>query len=376
MAQPVPLGDPAPDGVIALLPDAPGGAWRWWRVADGALGRERAWLPGEELPWVAATPATLLVPSAAAPVRDKPLPDLPAAQALAAERIALSGQSGAEADRHVAVAAADGRLLAATAGLADMDWWLAAAEGAELAVRALVPAALALPRPEAGVVTAELGGQPLARTAEAAFAGELALVEALGGGCGTDVVATEALDAALLALHARAPLDLRQGRYAPARVSFFHVADWVQIARMAAVAALLGLVLMLVWIVRLDRDTAAREAEALAAVQAKFPAAGDLDGAERLVLAEAARRGAGAAAFPAPAAALLAAMRPVPALRLRDLGFDGDGTLRFTAAAPRAEDVNAVLIALQRQGWKVTVPPSLSPDPTGATVAAITLRAP
>ena len=77
-----------------------------------------------------------------------------------------------------------------------------------------------------------------------------------------------------------------------------------------------------------------------------------------------------------PMAAVLAAMQPVPSIRLRDLGYNADGTLHFTAAAPRAEDVNAVLIALQNAGWKVTVPPSLASDPTGATVVAITVRAP
>ena len=94
------------------------------------------------------------------------------------------------------------------------------------------------------------------------------------------------------------------------------------------------------------------------------------------VAAELAKRGEGAASFAAPAAAVLDAMRPVPGVKLRDLGYAADGTLRFTAAAPRAEDVNAVLIALQNNGWKVTVPPALAPDPTGATVAAITVRAP
>ena len=61
---------------------------------------------------------------------------------------------------------------------------------------------------------------------------------------------------------------------------------------------------------------------------------------------------------------------------LRDLGYVEDGTLRFQAAAPTADAVNQLLMALQRDGWQVTVPPQLAPDPTGATVAAITVRAP
>jgi type II secretory pathway component PulM len=133
---------------------------------------------------------------------------------------------------------------------------------------------------------------------------------------------------------------------------------------MAAVVALLVLVLMLVWIAKWELAASTREADALALAQRRFPAASDLDSAERLVAADMAKRGQGAANFTAPMAAVLAAMQPVPSIRLRDLGYSADGTLRFTAAAPRAEDVNAVLIALQNAGWKVTVPPSLASDPT------------
>jgi general secretion pathway protein L len=45
----------------------------------------------------------------------------------------------------------------------DMDRWLAELAEAGLDAAALVPAALVLPRPDAGMVTAELGGEPLAR---------------------------------------------------------------------------------------------------------------------------------------------------------------------------------------------------------------------
>ena len=141
-------------------------------------------------------------------------------------------------------------------------------------------------------------------------------------------------------------------------------------------AALLALLLMLVWVVKWNLDSLVEETHALELAQERFPAATDLDGAERLLNAELAKRGQGGASFAAPAAALLETIRPVPAVRLRDLGYSADGTLRFTVAAPRAEDVNNVLILLQNQGWKVTVPPALAPDPTGATVAAITMRAP
>ena len=314
-----------------------------------------------------------LAPAARAPVSDAALPAMPVAQALAAARIGAG--LGLDGERHVAVAASAERLLSATASLGDMDGWLAAGAAAGLDMRALVPAGLLLPRPESGAVVAELGGQWLARTAGAAFAGEFALVEALAG-TEPRVLAQAEIEAALLALHQAPPLDLRQGRFAPPRVAFLALPDWRRMARLAASAALLALLAMVALALRWNIDASAQEQRALAEAQKRFPGVADLDEAERLIAAAASRQGEGARGFAAPMAALLGAMRPTPGVSLRDVGFDGDGTLRFTAAAPSAEALNAVLVALQQQGWKVTVPPSLAPDPTGATVAAMTLRAP
>lgn len=364
------------DGLIVLLPETPGQPWYWWRVGEAGVGRDHAFDPATEtVPWGDAGPVIVLVPATAAPVIDKPLPDIPVAQALAAERLALA-QSGLVAQRHLAVAAHKGRLLSCSLAAADMDGWLAELAQVGLDPAALVPAALLLPRGDGALVLGNCGGQLLARTPQAAFTGEAALVDAL-----TDSLEQVALDEGMLAqllgaVHAAPPLNLRQGIYAPRRVSVFLTADWLGLGRMAATAALLALLVMVAWIVRWNMDSSAQEAQALELVQARFPAATDLDGAERMLNAELAKRGQGGASFAAPAAALLDAVRPVPAVKLRDMGYSADGTLRFTAAAPRAEDVNAVLIALQNEGWKVTVPPALAPDPTGATVAAITLRAP
>lgn len=358
------------DGLILILPPTHGDPWRFRRVGSDGVGTEEY---AAELPEHGSL--TVLVPAAQAPVADKPLPAMPVAQALAAERLALA-QGGLAAERHIAVGAIDGRLLSSRVAAAEMDRWLALLSQAGADPQAMVPAALVLPRQEDSLVLGALGGQLLARTPDAAFAAEGALVDALGAGLDQTALDDDALAQRLTQVHAAPPLNLRQGIYAPRRVSVFRTANWLGLARMAAVAALLGLLLMVVWILKWNLDSSAQEARALELAQKRFPAATDLDTAERLLTTELAKRGEGGASFAAPTAALLDAMRPVPGVKLRDLGYGADGTLRFTAAAPRAEDVNAVLIALQNNGWKITVPPALAPDPTGATVAAITVRAP
>lgn len=366
------MASPAPstDGLILLLPAAADGRWRYWLVGEHGVGTEQL---SDAVPEYGA--ATVLVPSALAPVIDKPMPAMPPAQALAAERLALA-QGSLAAECHVAVGAADGRLLSSRVANADMDRWLALLAQAGVDPQAIVPAALVLPRCEAGLVLARLGDQLLARSDVAAFAAEEALVDTLGEGREQLALDEAELAERLAHVHAAPPLNLRQGVYAPRRVSVFRTANWLGLTRMAAVAALMGLLLMLVSIVKLNADSSAQQARALELAQQRFPAATDLETAERLLASELGKRGEGGAGFAAQAAALLDVMRPVPSLKLRDLGYGADGTLRFTAAAPRAEDINAVLIALQNDGWKITVPPALAPDPTGATVAAITVRAP
>ena len=375
MAGASPPDDAANDGLIVQLPATPGAAWRWWRVTDGALGSDHGFSPGDDAPWGALDAAArivALVPSADAPVRIRPRGTMPLPQALAAAR--LEG-GGLGAELHSVASAQGDAILIASAATAAMDLWLAELAAAGLEPQALVPAALVLPDPGAGAILADMAGQPLARTAEAAFAGEPELVAALASS-EPQTLTGPALDEALIAAWRTPPLNLRQGPYAPSHVSFFRLPDWTQLARMAAVALLLGFLILGVETVKLNLDAAEREATALAAAQQRFPAAVDLASAQSLASGELARRGLGGGSFAAPAAAVLSAIRPLPSLRLRDLGYAGDGTLRFTAAAPTADEVNRLLTDLQQQGWQVTVPPQLAPDPTGAIVAAITVRAP
>jgi general secretion pathway protein L len=363
------------DGLLIVLPTEAGGEWQWRRVRDGALHTWHSYRPGDNAPWDDSGEAervVALVPSDQAPVRVRARGTMPEAQALAAARLEAA-QDGP--DLHIAAAAQADRILVATAAPSAMDLWLAELATAGLIPEALVPAALVLPAPASGAVLAELAGQALARTPDAAFAGEPEMVAALAGS-EPEPLPDDALDAALLAAWRDPPLNLRQGAYAPRRVSFFRLPDWVQLARMAAVAMLLGFLILGVETVKLNLDASAREQAALTAAQKRFPAAVDLASAQSLAAAELARRGEGGGSFTAPAAAVLAAMRPVPTLALRDLGYAPDGTLRFQAAAPSADAINRLLLTLQQEGWQVTVPPSLAPDATGATVAAITVRAP
>lgn len=374
------IGD-GPEGLLVLLPEVPGGQWRYWHVDGGTLGSGHRFTPGHDAPWgdLEGMRVVALAPAALAPVRIAPCGEMPIAQALAATRLDPPGLRAPMADTHIAVAAsADGdAVLCSAVAKSDMDAWLGELATAGLNVDALVPAALALPRADAGTVASgELGGQALARTPSAAFAGEADLLPALAPGADSVAVDEDRLAACLVETFRHPELDLRQGAYALPRVSYFRLPDWAQLARMTAILALLVFLIFAVETVKLNLDAKAREDAAIEAARARFPGVGDLAGAEAQIRAELLRRGVGGVAFADSAPAVFAAMQPNPSINLRNLNWRADGTLAIRAAAPTDQALNQMLIALQRDGWQVTAPPQVAPDASGSTVADITVRAP
>lgn len=373
--------DGATGGLVVALPEHPQGEWRWWRVSDGALGQQHGFASGEDAPWGDGDGVRVvaIAPAALAPVRQMPRGDMPVAQALAAARLDPPGLRAPLADTHVAVAITpdQGGVLSATVAKADMDVWLAGLASAGLDAAALVPAAVLLPQPGPGeVATGIFAGQSLARTSQAAFAGEDALLPVLAPGLHPATIADDDLAARLLAQFDAPELDLRQGVYARPRVAYFRLPDWRQLARMAAILLLLICAIFVVETVKLNRDAAAREEAAIETAQARFPGVGDLATAETQIRGELLRRGAGGVAFADSAPAVFAAMQPNPSIKLRNMNWRADGTLAVRAAAPTSDALNQMLITLQNDGWIITVPPQIAPDATGETVADITVRAP
>jgi general secretion pathway protein L len=66
-------------------------------------------------------------------------------------------------------------------------------------------------------------------------------------------------------------------------------------------------------------------------------------------------------------------MRDTPGVTLKSLAHRTDGTLTTTLAAPRVDDINAVLLALQAHGYRITAQPMAGTD--GQQMANVTIRA-
>ena len=82
--------------------------------------------------------------------------------------------------------------------------------------------------------------------------------------------------------------------------------------------------------------------------------AADATAAEAELDRRLAAAGGGPLAFSVPASALYDAMNDTPGVSLKTLSHRTDGTLTTTLAAPRVEDINKVLLALQARGYRVT----------------------
>ena len=66
-------------------------------------------------------------------------------------------------------------------------------------------------------------------------------------------------------------------------------------------------------------------------------------------------------------------MRDAPGVSLKTLAHRVDGTLTTTLAAPRVDDINKVLLALQARGYRITAQPMAGAD--GQQMANVTIRA-
>lgn len=356
-------------GLILLLAETGGPPVAAWRVADGRIDALQA---GQDLAgWRGRI--TALVPAAQAPVLTLAAQETTtAAQALAVAR--LAAQDHALAPGSIAVAGADDAQIVATlvAPQALAAWQAQVVVLTGRHADALLPAGLLLPLPPEGTVhRASLWGElVLARTDQAAFVAEAPLWQALVPE-GARVVdwAEGDLGQRLLQAHGAPWLDL-QGRAT-------EQAAWPvrRLARLAVLVSVLALAVPVAQIVRWRWDTAQIAAASVAQVRARFPTVTDLASAEQAVGAARRQAQAGADGWATPTAALWQALRTAPGVRLAGLQHTAQGSLRFTLAARETAPVDAVLLALQRDGWRLAQPPAPVRDGAGI-VATITMRAP
>lgn len=356
----------------------------WLRVDDGVIvdsGQDDGWVDAWERSDDGAESDDRLIalaPAADVPLRWHHFPDAAPAQAAAAARIeALRDSLGDPASLHVVAgtpaSAGQAVPVAVTTHEAMSVWtgWLAARE---LEAATILPAAAAVPPPEPDALwSAEVGGEQIVRTADRAYVSDPALDPLIAAGRDIAPLDPDVMREALLLSLAAPPLDLLSGAWKPKRRWALDPALLRLGKRLLAALVLVSLAIPLVHALRLASDTRRADDAVVATAKKVGVAAPDAMAAEAELDRRLAAAGGGPLAFSVPASALYDAMRDAPGVTLKSLSHRTDGTLTTTLAAPRVDDLNQVLLALQARGYRVTAQPMAGTD--GQQMANITVRA-
>ncbi len=356
----------------------------WLRVDDSVVvdsGQDDLWVDAWVTNTASGAPSDQLValaPAVDVPVRWRHYSDAAPAQAAAAARIdTLSDSLGDAADLHVVAGmpATGGQAVpvAVTTRAAMTAWqnWLTAHN---LSPSAILPVAAIIPPPaDEAAWLAEVGEERLIRLPDQAFLSDPNLDALIVGDRVLNPLPLDQMREALMLSLAAPPLDLLSGAWKAKRTLALDPAWIWWMKRMIAALIIVTLLVPIVHAVRLAADTRRADAVALDTAKSIGVAANDATGAEAELDRRLAASGGGPLAFSVPASALYAAMRDIPGLSLRALSHRTDGTLTITLAAPRVEDINQALLALQSRGYGITAQPMAGTN--GEQQAVVTIRA-
>lgn len=355
----------------------------WLRVDDGVVvdsGQDDGWVDARDTSGGDEADDRLiaLAPAADVPLRWRAYSDAAPAQAAAIARVdTLRDSLGDPAGLHIVAgqpAEAGQAVPVAVTTHAAMTAWTGWLQMQGLEAVAILPVAATVPPPdEDSLWLAEVGDETLLRTADRAFASDPDLDPLVAAGRPVAPLDADRMREALLLSLAAPPLDLLSGAWQPKRRWAIDPALLRWIKRLAIALLVVSLLIPVIHAIRLNADISRADEAALAAAKRVGVTAGDAAAAEAELDRRLAVAGGGPLAFSVPASALYDAMRDTPGVTLKSLSHRTDGTLTTTLAAPRTEDLNAVLLALQARGYRVTAQPMTGTD--GQQMANITVRA-
>ncbi len=366
------------NGLIVLLSADADSDPLWWKLVDGHIvsRSQKGALAGLEAD---AGAVMIAVPPEVATIRHVEVDAaMPPAQARAvALRRALESTMADAADMHGALLdhagdAPQGIHHVALIARADLAHVIAWGRHHGIDADIILPIGAVLPEPEAGYVRTAIGGSVLLRGQGVVARDGEPWVQAMLAGATISDWPTEAAETALIAALEKPPVNLRSGAFAKARASGIDARYLKRIALWTAFIALVTLLISLVLIGKYEWSAARLDAKTIEVAKSVLPAASDAEmvgGELDRMLGE---KGAGAQMFAGPLAGLMTAMQPVPGVSLSALSLQEDGLLHATLASARAEDINAVLLAVQGAGYSITA--TSTTDPGGRVVAQITVR--
>jgi len=365
------------DAVVFILPEVPEpGQFEssWWLVADGGVldsGTGTEWLAlagsGEcdDRKLVALAPAA----SVRIDVTERPQSASERQASTAARLAAVEASLGEPQALHAACAVDGDKVITAVVDNGVMLAWLDWGRDAGVEAHHVVPVGALLPPSEDWTV-ATIGTETVIGRAGTVLAFEPELVAHIVGDREPTVLSQDRVEAAIVAAASEAPLDLRTGRMARRRRI---VVDRQQIRKLVPVAAmisLLALIYVLIAIVKLNAATDRLNEESVAVAGRALGRPVALESAESEL-----SQGLGGGSYGGvmmPLTGLYSALQSEQSVSSTELSYRPDGTLAATLAAPTLDAINRVLVAIQRDGYRVTAVPRQAPD--GRSMVDLTVR--
>lgn len=364
------------DAIVFTLPEVPDPdrlEAHWWLVADGqivesGIGTEWTGLAaaiGDDRKRVALAPAAAVrIDFAARP------PASSDRQAVSGARVeAVEASLGDSEALHSVSVLCGATVMTAVVDNGTMLAWLDWAGEAGADPNHVVPAGLLLPLGE-DWTAATFGPERVIGRAGTVMPFEPELASRIVGDSEPRELGAEEVEAAIAAAAHEPPLDLRSGKMARRRRIVIDRQRIRHLAILAAIIPLLSLIVMIISIFKLNSATERLNERSLAVAENALGRPVELESAE----SELSQRvgGAGYGGVMAPLSGLYSALQAEQRVSTTDLSYSSDGTLSATLAAPTIDSVNRVLVALQRNGYKITAVPRQAAD--GRSMVDVTVR--
>ena len=363
------------DTLLFTLPHAPErdrADTSWWHVVDGEVVSAGT---GEEWLTFVKGQRRLIGIAPAADVRlnfsEKPQSAATARQAEAVARVAAVGSSLDQEDSlHAASAVTeDGEVVTAVTDRERLAAWLDWARTLGAEPNHVVPAGAILPLADHWRAAA-FGTESVVGRRGTILPNEPDIAGFFVGEDDVETLDEEQVRSALAHAAEVLPIDLRTGRFSRRRRIALEKSRVRELVILASLIPLLLLAWALVVIVRLERSTDRLNSETVALASTALGRPVALESAASELAGGAS--GSPLGGLMAPLTAVYQALQPEQSVSATSLSYASDGTLSVTFAAPQVDAVNRVLIALQRNGYRVTAVPRQSPD--GRSMVDATVR--
>jgi general secretion pathway protein L len=319
---------------------------QWYRLEDGNIVDQGRF---DESPDPIDGEERIFLPGAAEIVLSKvDFASLTPAQARAAARLQLAGDSLIEAaDLHVAVS--DDGEWAATVSHAAMQSWTETHQA-----NRIIPPQMLLAGSQKPSVLPWADGLLVASEDILAFVDE-AWTNHFVAGVSLQTVTPDVIEARLSLLTSDSKLDLRQGEYAPRPPALISPEQKRLGLWLAVAAGLIAITIPTVQLVRLNASAAIAEDTASSRALAAMGGQGSAEQAISALDAKLSSLRGGGAGFGKTSQAVFAAMQQTAGVEAQSLQFLNDGQMTLQVKATKAEDIQQLAARMQAVGLIVAV---------------------